>query len=283
MKEKLYIQVKDHLLSQKTFSIVKNTGKPYLVTRPKPEIKDINNYYESKDYQSHKLNPKSIFEKFYSLFRNVMLIRKERLIRVFFKKPAEVLDIGSGTGDFLIYLKKRGWSVTGCEPSKKARAHTKQKIFYIDLEKKGIQKEFDLITLWHSIEHVYDLKKTVGKINAIIKQKGYLIVACPNYKSWDANYYQENWAAWDVPRHLRHFNKESIKETLTHYGFEEVTTKPLFLDSIYVSILSEKILMSNVPFIKGLFFGLVSNIVGLTTKNYSSHIYVFKKVNKANF
>ena len=107
MKEKLYIQVKDHLLSQKTFSIVKNTGKPYLVTRPKPEIKDINNYYESKDYQSHKLNPKSIFEKFYSLFRNVMLIRKERLIRVFFKKPAKVLDIGSGTGDFLIYLKKR--------------------------------------------------------------------------------------------------------------------------------------------------------------------------------
>ncbi len=277
MEDKYYIKTKDHLVTQKTFFVVKQKNTPYLITKPKPYKKDIQIYYESNKYDSHKEKPRSFFDRLYHLSREVMLIRKGRLIKKLFKKPGRVLDVGSGTGEFLLFLKKKGWDVSGCEPSKQIKTLKKDQISYIDLEKDAELEKFDLITFWHSLEHVYDLNRTLLKTKSMLGFPGYVIVACPNYESWDAQYYSESWAAWDVPRHLRHFSKESLKETMSRFGFDEIINMPLFLDSIYVSIMSQKILKSKMPLIKGVLIGLISNLLGFKSKNYSSHVYVFKK------
>lgn len=277
MEDKYYIKTKDYLVTQKTFLVVKQKNVPHLITKPKPLKKEIESYYESSEYDSFKKTPTSLLDKFYHFSRGFMLIIKGKLIKKLIKKPARVLDVGSGTGEFLLFLKKRGWDVSGYEPSKQIKMNKTDQITYIDLEQDAELEKFDLITFWHSLEHVYNLKRTMIKIKSMLCFNGYIIVACPNYKSWDAKYYRESWAAWDVPRHLRHFSKESLKETMLKFGFKEIINMPLFLDSIYVSIISQKILKSKTPLIKGVLFGLISNLSGFKTKNYSSHVHVFKK------
>ncbi len=278
MAAKVYIKVKDRLTSDKTFSVVKDSSKTYLLTRPKPTAKEMQEYYSSKNYDSHKTKARTFFDWVYVLSRKIMLKSKGRLIKKLFTKPGRVLDIGSGTGEFLFYMQKLGWHASGYEVSKRAKELTVNAGSYFDIDSLGDRCQFDLITFWHSLEHVYDFKKSISKISPTLIKGGYVIIACPNYNSWDALYYKENWAAWDVPRHLRHFSKKSLNHELARFGFVEVFQKPLFLDSIYVSILSEKILNSKMPFLKGLLFGLISNAMGMVTKNFSSHIYVFKKL-----
>ena len=278
MINKVHIKVKDRLNSDKIFNVVKHPNKTYLVTRPKPAKKEMNEYYSSKDYDSHKTNARTFSDWLYVLSRTMMLKLKGRIIKKLFTKPGRVLDIGSGTGEFLLYMKKLGWHAFGYEVSNKAKESTANKLNYIDIDHQRDRHQFDLITFWHSVEHIYDFEKSFSKISSALIKGGYVIIACPNYNSWDALYYKESWAAWDVPRHLRHFSKKSLNHELVRFGFVEVFQKPLFLDSFYVSMLSEKILNSRMPFLKGILFGFVSNAVGMLTKNFSSHIYVFKKL-----
>ena len=199
------------------------------------------------------------------------------MISSLFLKPGKVLDVGSGTGELLAALKNQGWKVKGIEPNNAAKeSATKLGISHehsLDDVEKNSQ---DLVVFWHSLEHVYDLQNTLKKVKKILKPSGILMVACPNYESWDAKYYGNSWAAWDVPRHLSHFSSKSLNIILKPQGFKIVRKSPLFLDAIYVSILSEKINKNTLAFLKGLIVGLVSNLAGFFTKKYSSHVYFFK-------
>ncbi|KPM30939.1 Methyltransferase type 12 [Croceitalea dokdonensis DOKDO 023] len=273
---KLFLKTKDFPVSQEVFELRYNDSKDMLITTPRP--KDLKPYYESEDYISHTDSSKSLVDKLYQWVKRYSLEKKLSLINGLGTKGKSLLDIGAGTGDFCISAKNAHWMVDGVEPSAKAREKAKQKgcILRADLDALFSSK-FDVITLWHVLEHVPDLENTVAKILTLLHHQGALVIAVPNFKSYDADYYGTHWAAFDVPRHLWHFSKPAIIRMFKKYDWEVVRTKPMLFDAFYVAILSERYKSGKQNLLKAFFVGLISNINGFFTKEYSSHIYILKK------
>ena len=275
---------KDHSTSHENFTIINCNSCNFTFTNPRPSDKDLSNYYLSQNYLSHTNNKNTFFEKLYQIVRKIAVKQKLYLLNAFAKTKVH-LDIGCGTGEFLNACKNAGYKTKGIEPSDIA---SNQAIINFDL---NVSKntdlsqfetgEFETISMWHVLEHVPELKLTIKQLKRILMKEGKVIIAVPNLKSWDAHYYKEYWAAWDVPIHLWHFSKNSLQKLFELHGFTLIKTKPMLFDSFYVSILSEEYKTGKKNLIKGFFIGLISNFIGLFSKNgCSSTIYVFKKENK---
>lgn len=269
-------KVKDNSVSKEVFELHHNPEYDLLITFPKPSLEKLPSYYESEDYISHTDGKRSLFEKMYHAVKNIALKNKVKLINLQSPK-GKLLDIGAGTGDFLVVAKNDGWDITGIEPSEKAKTIAMKKgvIFANDLK---VLKDhsFDVITMWHVLEHVPNLDEYLLELKRLLKPTGTLIIAVPNFKSFDANYYGKFWAAYDVPRHIWHFSKTSIQKLFGEKEMKLVEVLPMKFDSFYVSLLSEKYKTGKMNFIKAFFVGLKSNKSGKQTKEYSSHIYIIK-------
>jgi 2-polyprenyl-3-methyl-5-hydroxy-6-metoxy-1,4-benzoquinol methylase len=188
-----------------------------------------------------------------------------------------LLDIGCGTGDFLVEAKNQGWTILGFEPNSDAKALANQKgVLFTDDIFSLPENTFDLVTMWHVLEHVPNLTDYIANLKRIVKPNGTIIIAVPNYKSYDAKYYNRFWAAYDVPRHLWHFSKTSIKRLFSDVDMELKKVKPMWFDSFYVSLLSEKYKNGKMSFVKGFFVGFISNVSGWFKNEFSSHIYIIK-------
>jgi len=210
-KMSLYLKTKDYSVTQECFELHLDSKYELLKTIPIPY--DLEKYYQSEDYISHTDTKRSLFEKMYHLVKQYTLYRKEKLILSYTKKKGNLLDIGAGTGDFLNYANKKKWNITGVEPSKKAKKLALQKgIFLVENTTELTENSFDVITLWHVLEHIPDLEKQLSELKRLCKPNGHIIVALPNYKSYDAKYYKGFWAGFDVPRHLWHFSKTAIEK-----------------------------------------------------------------------
>lgn len=240
-------------------------------------------YYQSEEYISHSNTGKGLVNTIYLLVRNYMLKRKRNLIeRGFNKKKGHILDVGAGTGYFLREMKRHGWQITGTEKSPQARKFAEEKL-KVKLNRaeelfRFNDKNFDVITLWHSLEHIHLLNENMNEFFRLLKPEGKLVIAVPNRTSYDARHYREYWAAWDVPRHLWHFARIQMEQLGEKHGFSLKNTHNMPFDSFYVSILSEKYKGSAFPVLKGLLFGKISWIISLTGKGRgSSVIYVFEK------
>ncbi|MEN8125886.1 MAG: class I SAM-dependent methyltransferase [Bacteroidota bacterium] len=285
---KPFLECKDYTVSHKNFTILKDERSELLVTSPRPELKDLNKYYESDQYISHTDAKKSSMDKVYQLVKNFTIKQKVVLINSYKSDKKTILDIGCGTGDFLAACKKNNWNVSGVEPNENAREIAKQKIFKdcvntstISLEEDLIKylnekKKFDVITLWHVLEHVPNLEEYISNLKNLLKPNGTIIIAVPNYKSYDASYYGKFWAAYDVPRHLWHFSKRSIQLLFEKEIMEVVKMIPMKFDSYYVSLLSEKYKTNKTNFMKAVWVGFQSNMKAKSTFEYSSLIYVIK-------
>jgi 2-polyprenyl-3-methyl-5-hydroxy-6-metoxy-1,4-benzoquinol methylase len=209
-----------------------------------------------------------------------MLQKKVRLINSLIKNSAKnLLDIGAGTGDFLIEAKKKNWNVEGIEPNSKAQnlAQTKGLKLHKEVEELS-GKKFSVISMWHVLEHVPNLEEQIKTLHTILEEDGFVIIAVPNFKSYDAIYYKEHWAAYDVPRHLWHFSQTGIERLFLAHKFKLIDTLPLPFDAYYVSLLSEKYKNGKSNLFKAFQVGLKSNTKAKTTSEYSSLIYVFKKL-----
>ncbi len=273
-----YITVRDHSVTNESFELFQNEIFGYLETRPKPNVSDLPNYYKSDDYISHTNTKRNLFEKVYHFVRSIALKRKLKLINAFDTEGKQILDFGCGTGDFLKVCKNDGWQITGVEPNEKARSIAKENtnatIYSTDDLNLLQNNSFDVITLWHVLEHLPDLENHINLIKRLLKPNGKLVLALPNYKSYDAAFYKKYWAAYDVPRHLWHFSKESIPKLFSGFGFKLESTLPLKFDSFYVSLLSEKYKTGFMNPIRAFVIGLTSNIKARRTKEYSSIIYI---------
>lgn len=271
-----FLNCKDYTVSGEVYQVMINTEYDMLVTNPVP--KNLADYYKSENYISHTDSKKSLLDKVYQVVKNITLKRKLKLIDSFKTNSKNILDVGAGTGDFLKVCQNNSWKVLGVEPSLDARniAAKKGIILQEDLsEIKNIQ--FDVITLWHVLEHVENLSAYISTLNKLLTENGKLIIAVPNFKSNDANYYKEFWAAFDVPRHLWHFSQTSISKLFSSENMIVEKTIPMKFDAYYVSLLSEKYKSGKMNPIKSFYRGFVSNLKANSTKEYSSLIYVLKK------
>ena len=271
-----FLKVKDHSVSQETFELVHDKDLDMLITHPQPSLDKLPSYYESVDYISHTDGNKSFFEKMYQFVKSIALKNKLNLINSESQR-GKILDIGAGVGDFLSVAKKDGWEIIGVEPSEKAKAIAKNKgVTFVESINDLENNSFDVITMWHVLEHVPDLENQIKELKRLIKPSGTIIIAVPNFNSFDAKYYGSFWAAYDVPIHLWHFSKTAIKKLFAKENLELQKVLPMKFDSFYVSLLSEKYKTGKMNFITAFLIGLRSNWAGRQNMEYSSHIYVLK-------
>lgn len=273
--------VKDHFLSGETFSLNQCNSCGLISTFPMPQEKDLSDYYLSEKYISHSARPLNLFEFLYQSVRKHTLKRKARL-SAGFSKGKELLDIGCATGEFLVACKKEGFEVTGVEPSEKARETALKihnlKIYDLPALSGFRDQTYDVITMWHVLEHVMDINHRLKQIYRLLKKDGVLIMALPNPESFDATHYKSFWAAYDVPRHLFHFNRNSLKMLAHKHGFHIQQILPMKFDSFYISLLSEKYKSGKGSLLRAFYFGLKSNLYAKRNQNnYSSLIYIISK------
>ena len=275
--------VKDYTVSGEYFSIEKCKTCTLLFTQNVAEQNEIGRYYASENYISHSDTQAGLVNKLYHLIRKKTLQSKKRLIEGETKKSnGNILDIGCGTGAFLHTMKTGGWKITGLEPDENARE--KAKILY------GIEPQpsnnifnlpdnsYDAITMWHVLEHVHQLHEYIGQLKNMLTDKGKIFIAVPNYTSYDAQHYGEFWAAYDVPRHLYHFSPAGMKRLVEQHGLTIKKIKPMWFDSFYVSMLSEKYKSGKGNLIKAFLMGFISNIKTLFNPDKcSSLIYIIEK------
>lgn len=272
-----HLVLKDWMITKETFTIVRCTNCGFHFTNPIPAENVIGNYYKSEEYVSHSSSNKGLINRVYNIVRNYTLKQKVALLGRY-TKGKSILEVGSGTGHFLNAAKLSGYQVEGLEPDSDARNFA-QSNFNIALQTLDHLTSIptnskDIVTMWHVLEHVYQLKRDLNEIVRTMKSGGVFFIAVPNMSSWDAQHYKEYWAAYDVPRHLYHFQENTIKKLIETFGLVHKDTLPMKFDSYYVSMLSEKYKGGSA--LQGIINGLKSNLQA-SKFGYSSQIYVFVK------
>ena len=279
-KAQINLWLKDEFLTKEDFHICECLSCGLLYTMPRPNKDKIGAYYKSEEYYSHQENKKGFIPKVYEAVKKVNLKYKYKLATNGITK-GKLLDIGCGVGDFLHTAEEHGWDCTGVEPSEDAKAIARKRIKANIMASEDLEQipdaTFDLITMWHVLEHVDDLKWQVEQLQRLIKPQGRIVIAVPNHKSYDAQFYKELWAAYDVPRHLSHFDKITITKIFKSKGLALKKTEKLVWDAYYISFMSEQYKHHSLPLVKGAFRGLVSNCKARRSGEWSSMVYVFER------
>lgn len=274
------LTAKDHTVSHTSFEIWHCTHCTNRFTQAVPGLMDIGPYYQSVEYISHSDTAKGLINRLYHWVRSYTLGTKRKLVqKAAGRERGLLLDIGAGTGAFVTTMLAAGWKVTGLEPDSIARENAKVK-HGIELHSADDiyslpPSSFDVITLWHVLEHVHDLQGYFKQFKVLLKPGGKLVIAVPNYTSKDAAAYAQFWAAWDVPRHLYHFSPAGMQHLAHLQGFNIQSIHPMWFDAFYVSMLSEQYKNGKPNLISAVLKGLSSNLAALGDKRKcSSLIYV---------
>lgn len=271
------MKIKDYFLSNEIFEIKEtHEYKDVLKTQNIPE--DLEKYYQSKEYISH-YKDNTLKSKMYQYVQKLNEKYKLKIINKY-KSTGKLLDYGCGDGKFLEFMKNKNFSILGYEPNKKAAKSAENKIGKnniinsIDcIENNSI----DIITLWHVLEHIHNPEEILSKLKLKLKNDGCILIAVPNYKSFDAKFYKEHWAAWDVPRHIYHYSKEGAINFFNKNNFKVINTYPLPFDSFYISLISENYSKNYFSLLRFPIIGILSNLKSILNKNYSSLIYILNK------
>ncbi|TCJ19648.1 class I SAM-dependent methyltransferase [Flaviaesturariibacter flavus] len=274
----------DHTVSRNQFVIWQCDDCSLRFTQDVPDAAHIGPYYKSEDYISHTDTKEGLVNRIYQQVRRHTLQQKVKLaMRVSGKQRGRALDVGCGTGAFLAALKEAGWVVTGLEPDPDARKIAAARAGLEVLPAEALYElphaSFDVITLWHVLEHVHELQRYMQQLRALLAPGGKLIIAVPNYTSGDAQTYGAFWAAYDVPRHLYHFSPRSMKTLAERNGLRLVDQKPMWFDSVYISLLSSRYRHGQTNWIGAPMAGLRSNFKAFfNPERCSSLTYVLEAV-----
>lgn len=202
------------------YEAVRCLGCQLLYTRPLPSDEELESLYETDYYVQNEAKllspelPQALFE------RSLLRWRRRTLDG---RQPGRILDFGCGNGRFLEELRKRGWEVLGVELSAAAA----------DLaEGRGVrvvrgpidasafpEGSFDVVTLWHALEHLEDPLVTLTRLHRLLRSDGQLVVEVPNSASATFRLLGADWEPLDIPRHLQHFTPRTLERLLTKAGF----------------------------------------------------------------
>ena len=279
-KAQINLWLKDEFLTKEDFHICECLNCGLLYTMPRPDEEKIGNYYKSEEYYSHQENKKGFIPKIYESVKKTNLKHKYKIATEGLK-VGKLLDIGCGVGDFLHTVETHGWECIGVEPSEEAKEIARQRTKAQIIKSKELEnipeQTFDIITMWHVLEHVDNLKWQVEQLQRLIKPTGRIVIALPNYKSYDGQYYKEKWAAYDVPRHLNHFNRNTIAKIFKTKGLSLTKTDKLKWDAYYISYMSEQYKLHQLPLFRGAYRGWLSNMKARRSGEWSSLVYIFEK------
>jgi 2-polyprenyl-3-methyl-5-hydroxy-6-metoxy-1,4-benzoquinol methylase len=235
--------VEDKSVSKESFAIQQCAACTFQFTNPRPDAAHIGRYYESEEYVSHNSGAGGVINQAYKVARFFTMRRKVALLNKQAPRKGQLLDYGCGTGHFLSAAKSAGWKVSGLEPNPRAREEASRRVGQ-PIGSESLEAlepgTFDAITLWHVLEHVHTLNDTLQQLIRLLKPDGTLIIAVPNVDSLDAQHYRQDWAAYDVPRHLYHFSPKTMTQLLKKHKMTVREVLPMVLDAYYVSMLSEK-------------------------------------------
>jgi 2-polyprenyl-3-methyl-5-hydroxy-6-metoxy-1,4-benzoquinol methylase len=280
---KPFKEINDWFLTKERFTLSQCTYCSLIYTRDIP--KNISDYYKSEEYISHS-EKKTFLSSVYKSVQGITLNSKKRLIKKY-SPGKNILDYGAGKGDFSAHMVQSGFNVIGFEPDSDARklALEKNDITLTESINSIPESSIDAITMWHVLEHIPNPNEIITQLKTTLKQSGLIIIAVPNYKSFDSEYYGKYWAAYDVPRHVAHYDFNSMSRLLNQNGLKVIQTKRMWFDSTYVSLLSEKYRTLNAGRdlnifhqINAIVIGLLSNLTTIFNKNRcSSLIYVIKQ------
>lgn len=268
------LKIKDHSVTQESFELIECFCCGLIHTNPQPTKDEIGRYYQSNAYVSHSDTKEGLINSLYHFARKWTLIKKNNLIQKYHSKTS-LLDIGCGTGYFAEFMKNKGFRVDVIEPDTEAAKLAEKKLNKKPFENlEQVTGKYEVITMWHVFEHVHDINATFEKLDKLLSKDGILVIAVPNPESPDAQLYKENWAAYDVPRHLYHYKKNVIKQIANRYEMKVNKIVPMKLDSYYISMLSEKYIGGSI--IKAFWNGFISNLKAGNT-NTSSLIYIIER------
>jgi 2-polyprenyl-3-methyl-5-hydroxy-6-metoxy-1,4-benzoquinol methylase len=280
-----YLNVEDYTVSHKEFTIQQCNSCYFLFTNPRPDAESIGAYYESKEYISHHDETTTLMSKVYTSVRDYTIGQKLKMIKKILPDRGFLLDVGCGTGNFVQACKKDGWKISATEPDSEARKiaceRVTQGVSESIFSEELVTQTFDIITMWHVLEHVHLLNETIEWLKNHLVPGGKIIIAVPNPQSYDAVKYRKHWAAYDVPRHLYHFTKDSMKRLTSAHGLKVENIHPMWFDSFYVGMLSTKYKSNGIDVFDSLKTGLLSNLKGRSGRfeslNTSSLIYAISK------
>ncbi|MBI9039262.1 MAG: class I SAM-dependent methyltransferase [Bacteroidales bacterium] len=276
-----FLKTKDYFYSKKEFTIQECLSCGFRFTNPRPGEFELNSYYDSENYLSHSSQKTGLLPYFYNLIKIFSIKKKFALINNL-TSGKSILDIGSGSGEFLNYFNKNNWQTLGIEPNEYARDYAKS-TYSLDIQDESFlsninDNSFDVISMWHVLEHVPKLNERIIQVKRILKNNGTIIIAIPISNSFDAKHYNKYWAAYDVPRHLYHFSQSSFKKLMEKHNLSIENIIPLIFDSFYISLISEKYKTGSSKILSSLLIGLRSNFSAyFGNKNYSSLIFVINK------
>ncbi len=207
-------------ISREYFNVVRCNSCGLAYTNPRPSIQEIERFYGRHYYGKNNARFKGLFELLVRLFRRQ---RTQRLLNL--KKSGCILDIGCGRGQMLHEFQKRGWQTFGTELAE-SKAQAAREEFGLNVLAAPIEtcnfegNFFDVVTLWHVLEHLPYPRETLQEINRILKEDGLLVVAVPHFDSFEARIFKEKWFHLDVPRHYYHFSLQTLTQMLAVAGFK---------------------------------------------------------------
>jgi len=273
------------------FRLVRCLGCGLIYLSPRPPEEETESFYQADGYDPFITlsKPKSTVEKLYSVSRRFTLRWKAKLVHKLVNKGGSILDLGCSTGEFLLCLRE-DYKVEGIEPEARAarfarehfglNAHTGT----LDTTIAGLeQAPYDLITMWHVLEHIPNPVSAITQLKTLLKPGGSILFALPNIGSADAGFYGEQWVALDTPRHLWHFTPASLDKLMAKCGFKRVQSGMLPLDTFYNCLMSEQLVIKQKGKIQLILtpirlplFVTLSIIKGLFTGKHSGLFYIYR-------
>lgn len=264
------------------FTLLKCGGCGFVFTQDVPVENEVACGVGVKRETTYSGLSKGLLQTMHKWVKNRMLKHKAKLLKsTSGLSYGRLLDITLHPAAFGDFMKHRGWRsrtvIVGPNARKGRGKSDDEWLTTGDLDRMDAES-FDVITLWHTLEHWQGLMSFWENAHRLLHDRGILIVAVPNCTSYDARYYQAQWAAYDVPRHLWHFTPKTIHNMALEHGFILMKHTPLYFDTFYVAMLSEKMRQNSCALVRGLWVGIKALFATFQSpERGSSMIYVFRK------
>jgi len=164
-------------------------------------------------------------------------------------EPIRILDVGCGSGTLLGRLKESGFDVLGvdfsAEASAIARTENNVEVIVGSLrDARFAAQSFDVVTLFHVMEHVLNPREVLAEVRRILRANGRLVVQVPNIESWQFRLFGAQWYGLDIPRHVIDYSADSLQKLLRESGFRVDRVRhfnlrdnaPAFASSVFRSL-----------------------------------------------